>query len=77
MEIFYAKPAIKAISSMDVKTKQRMLTAIESLPAGDVRKLSGYTHSYRLRVGDWRILFDMQENILITNVLPRGDAYKK
>lgn len=77
MSILYSKPAIKAISRMDATTKQRIKTAIEKLPAGDVKKLTGYSYAYRLRVGDWRILFDMQEDIMITNILPRGDAYKK
>jgi mRNA interferase RelE/StbE len=75
--ITYSKVAIKVIDHMDTPTKQRIKEAIEKLPTGDAKKLSGYSCAYRLRVGDWRILFDMQEDIKITNILPRGDAYKK
>lgn len=77
MNITFSKPAIKAISRMDVSAKQRIKAAIEKLPVGDVKKLTGYSCAYRLRVGDWRILFDMKEDIRITNILPRGEAYKK
>jgi mRNA-degrading endonuclease RelE of RelBE toxin-antitoxin system len=47
------------------------------IPVGDIKKLKGFTVAYRLRVGDWRILFDMGADITITNILPRGEAYKK
>lgn len=77
MNITYSKPAIKAIERMDSATKQRIRTAIQRIPAGDIKKLKGFTVAYRLRVGDWRILFDMGADITITNILPRGEAYKK
>ncbi len=57
MKITYAKQAVKAIGGMDRKTKQRMKIAIESLPQGDVKPLKGASGSFRLRVGDWRVLF--------------------
>lgn len=77
MNIILSKPAEKALSRMDAPTKHRIKAAIENLPIGDIKKLSGYSYAYRLRVGDWRVLFDMQEDIKITNILPRGKAYKK
>ena len=77
MNISYSKPAIKAIGHIDSPMKQRIKAAIENLPDGDVKKLKGFTVAYRLRVGDYRVLFDMDTDITITNILPRGDAYKK
>ena len=77
MDIIMSKPAIKAISKMDTITKKRIKNAIEKIPDGDIKKLTGYTKTYRLRVGDWRVLFNMTEYIEILNVLPRGQAYKK
>ena len=56
--------------------KQNIKDAIEKLPDGDVKKLKGYTNAFRLRVGDYRILFDMNGLIEVTDVLPRGQAYK-
>lgn len=66
------------IGGMDRPTKQRIKTAIEKLPDGDVKALQGYKGSYRLRVGNWRILFSYPEHdmILIEKIGPRGEIYK-
>ena len=78
MEIKYTKDAVKQINAMDKPTKERIKTAIDTLPKGDIKKLKGYTTKYRLRVGTYRIIYDVQDNTLIIGaVLPRGDAYKK
>ncbi|MCM1191978.1 MAG: type II toxin-antitoxin system RelE/ParE family toxin [Butyrivibrio sp.] len=78
MKIEYEKEAAKHISRMDKPSKQRIKTAIEKLPSGDVIKLQGLTDDYRLRVGDLRVLFSVQnETIIIKDVLPRGQAYKR
>jgi mRNA interferase RelE/StbE len=45
----------------------------------DCKKLAGYDNLYRLRVGDWRISYAVEENRLIVLVLeisPRGGAYR-
>ena len=76
MSLTYSKRAAKAISRISNPFKQNIKEAIERLPAGDVKKLQGYKNAYRLRVGDYRILFNMKEGIEITDVLPRGAAYK-
>lgn len=78
MEISYAKAAVKVINGMDKATKQRIKSAIEKIPAGDIKPLRGSNGSYRLRVGGWRILFSYPEDgiILIEKVGPRGDVYK-
>ena len=77
MRIEYSRQAIKAIERLDRAIKQRIRIAAEKLPAGDVRKLKGFSIAYRLRVGGYRVLFDMEgEEIRVTNILPRGDAYK-
>jgi mRNA-degrading endonuclease RelE of RelBE toxin-antitoxin system len=73
----YSKTAARAIGRINNPDKQRIRNAINNLPLGDVKKLKGYNNAYRLRVGDYRILFDMDIKIEITNILSRGDAYKK
>lgn len=63
---------------MDKPTKQRLKNAIEKLPAGDVKKLQGYLVDYRLRVGDLRVIFSVEDDIItVKDVLPRGQAYKR
>lgn len=51
MRIEYKKKAVKYNNSCDKPTKQRLKEAIEKLPLGDVKKLSGLGTDYRLRVG--------------------------
>lgn len=78
LQIEFEKEAAKHISKMDRPTKQRVKKAIEKLPAGDVRKLRGYSEDYRLRVGDLRILFSVNEDIItIKDILPKGQVYKR
>lgn len=78
MRIEYKKKAVKYINSCDKPTKQRLKEAIEKLPLGDVKKLSGLETDYRLRVGDLRVLFSIEDEIItINDILPRGQAYKR
>ena len=78
MEIRYSKAAVKTINGMDKAAKQRIKAAIEKIPAGDIKPLQGSKGSYRLRVGDRRVLFSYPEDdiILIEKIGPRGDVYK-
>ena len=77
MEINYSKQAIKFLSKQDKPTKIRIVTAINNLPSGDVKKLQG-EEGYRLRVGTFRIIFDYDGNILrIEKIDNRGQVYKK
>lgn len=78
MYIRYEKIAAKHIEILDKPTKQRLKIAIEKLPFGDIRKLKGYQNDYRLRVGNFKVLFSMENDIItIKDVLPRGQAYKR
>ena len=77
MEINYSKQAIKFLSKQDKLTKIRIVTAINNLPSGDVKKLQG-EEGYRLRVGNFRIIFDYDGNVLrIEKIDNRGQVYKK
>ncbi|MCL2636859.1 MAG: type II toxin-antitoxin system RelE/ParE family toxin [Oscillospiraceae bacterium] len=78
MNIIFTKQAVKQIEKLDKPTKQRIKNAVNKIPLGDIKQLQG-TKSilFRLRVGDFRIIFEMTvENIIIRYVLPRGEAYK-
>lgn len=78
MKIEYARGAVKVINSLDRPTKQRIKAGIEKLPQGDIKPYKGSPGTYRLRVGDWRILFSYPEcdTILIEKIGPRGGVYK-
>lgn len=78
MNIEYSKEAVKHIHRLDKPTKNKIRQAIEKLPAGDIKKLVGYKADYRLRIGDYRVLFSREpDTIIIKDVLPRGKAYKR
>lgn len=78
LQIEYKKKAVKYINSLDKSIKQRIKKAIEKLPDGDVRKLVGFENEYRLRVGDLRILFTKENDIITINaILSRGQAYNR
>ncbi len=78
MEIKYSRAAVKAINNLDKQTKKRVKTAIEKIPDGDIKPLRGSKGSYRLRVGNCRIIFSYPDDntILVDKVGPRGDVYK-
>ncbi len=78
MDIEYSRQSIKAINGMDKPTKQRIKSAIEGIPDGDIRPLKGSKGSFRMRVGDWRILFSYPDSdvVLIEKIAPRGEVYK-
>jgi mRNA interferase RelE/StbE len=81
------KPAAETqYRRLDNPTRKRIRKVLEELEADPnpllhrrVRSLTGRLKGdYRLRVGNWRVLFtpDKQSRILfVYAILPRGDAY--
>ena len=77
--IRYHKQPEKYILSQDRITAERLLRAIGKLPSGDTKPLSGSNNPklYRLRVGDYRVVFYHSESdTIITRIDTRGDVYK-
>lgn len=62
---------------------ERMRTAVRGLaaeprPVG-CKRLAGYANLYRIRVGDWRIVYAIEDDdllVLILDISPRGGAYR-
>lgn len=53
------------------------LSALQQDLRGDVKKLAGQTGKYRLRVGDHRILFTLENDLIFVHqVKDRKDAYR-
>ena len=75
--------AAKELEKLPRKMIPRVVAIIKGLadnpyPQG-VRKLAGFEHTYRVRVGDYRILYDVFEKKLIIEIIrirQRKDAYK-
>lgn len=78
MQIEYSKKAVKYINIVNKSTKKRLKEAIEKIPFGDIKKLQGVDNGYRLRVGDLRVLFSIEDDIIyIDSIIPRGQVYKR
>ena len=77
------KNALKFIQKQERKIQLRLLKGINGLPhVGDIKKMSGYKSLYRLRVGDFRVLYEMDTQskkltlIDIIDIDNRGQVYK-
>lgn len=74
--IVYSKNALKFLQKQDKNVQQRIIDAIGRLPSGDIKKLKG-KDGYRLRVGSFRVLFDVNGTIIdIIDIGNRGQIYK-
>lgn len=87
MKVFVAPPAAATIRGLPPQAKRRLKTAILRLaddPVGvrralDVKRLRTHREEppyYRVRVGDWRIVYRILENrIEVVRVFPRSEGY--
>ncbi len=79
--IVLKKRAKKFIDGLPLSEKKRLVRAIELLPDGeDIKKLKGHDDLLRLRVGDYRVIYTVNNGELIVCVIDagnRGDIYKK
>jgi mRNA interferase RelE/StbE len=78
---FAFKPrAIKDLKTLNKRDRRRVMSKIEAMRddlAGDVKKLTEFTPEYRLRVGDHRVLFEVEgKKIVIYRVVHRREAYR-
>ena len=79
-QILIKKRAKKFIDKLPAAERRRVVEAIERLPEGeDIKKLRGYEHVLRLRVGAYRIIYEVDNERLIVTVIDagnRGQIYK-
>lgn len=57
--------ALKDLKALETQNRARLLKNIERLKdnlRGDVKRLTDFTPEYRLRVGDYRVLFEVEED---------------
>ncbi|MEO5715719.1 MAG: type II toxin-antitoxin system RelE/ParE family toxin [Luteolibacter sp.] len=78
-----AKGVEKDLRKIPAKDVARIIGAIEKLadnpqPQGSV-KLSGYDIEYRIRVGDYRVIYQIHDSVLVVLVIEVGhrkDIYR-
>lgn len=71
----------KFLIKCDVGLSKSIISKIELLNANpcplQIKKLKGISYSYRFRVGDYRVIFEIyKDSFLITKIAHRKDIYK-
>ncbi len=68
------------IEDLPSRIQARVLARIEEMSndlKGDVKRLTNFTPEYRLRIGDYRVLFEIEEKtIIIYRIRHRREAYR-
>ena len=80
-EVAYSKSALKVLRSIPNNEAQRIMAKVQQYAhdpqsqGNNVKALAG-SPFIRLRVGDWRIIMNDQDNVLeVHKIGPRGDIY--
>ncbi len=82
-KISFHSKAVKEFDRLEDNVRRRIASRIEALAENprpvDSVKLSGYKDYYRIRVGDYRIVYSIQDNkliVLIIRIGARRDIYR-
>jgi mRNA interferase RelE/StbE len=72
--------AVKDLETFPSRIQRRILVGIEKMSdnlSGDVKRLTDSAPEYRLRVGDYRVLFEIESHsIIIYRIRHRREAYR-
>ncbi|MCH8077390.1 MAG: type II toxin-antitoxin system RelE/ParE family toxin [SAR324 cluster bacterium] len=78
--IEFKSRALKDLKSIPKEMTTQILVKIREMESdleGDIKRLTNHFPEYRLRVGNYRILFGLNdESILIYRIKHRREAYK-
>jgi mRNA interferase RelE/StbE len=82
-EVKFSKGAKKQLRKLPLDVQERIQTKINSLaieprPSG-VKKLQGDDNSYRIRVSDYRVVYEIEDDMLLITVIRvahRSQVYK-
>ena len=67
---------LKALPKSDAKKVVEKIRGLEAGLNGDIKKLTNFSPEYRLRVGSYRVLFEIEEQrILVYRIKHRKEAY--
>jgi mRNA interferase RelE/StbE len=72
--------AVKDLEAFPSRIQQRILAGIEKMGdnfSGDIKRLTDSTPEYRLRVGDYRVLFEAErDSVIIYRIRHLREAYR-
>ena len=78
----FDKRASKDLENLDPQVRQRVIRKryiLEREPARgpNIKRLKGYPNRYRLRVGDWRLVYEIEGDlVIVVGIMHRSDAYR-
>jgi mRNA interferase RelE/StbE len=74
--IEFRPAAMRELAKLEASTRRRIAATLESLGENPrspgVEKLKGRDHRYRVRCGDYRIIYEIEDRVLIILVLRIG-----
>ena len=83
-QVEWKKSALKELEKLPRQIVTRVVAAVDDLSANQyphgVRKLVGAEHAYRIRVGDYGVIYHIFENKLVVKIVRvrhRKDAYTR
>ncbi len=72
-----AEKDIRALPRAEQERVAEKLRALREDLQGDVKRLTQFVPSYRLRVGDYRVLFEIENDaVVVYRILHRREAYR-
>lgn len=72
-----AERDLKGLSAADRERVVERLRWLEDDLRGDVKRLTQHFPEYRMRVGDWRVLFEVVGNqVIVYRIRNRREAYR-
>ena len=82
MTVYLRKAVTKYLDRLNEPYKSQITDALVNLendpPEGDIRPVVGQPGRFRLKIGNYRALFHIENNyIVISHIDPRGQVYKK
>ena len=80
-QVEFKPKAVKDLDKLPQAIVVRVIRKLESLRSGlkggDVKRLTNFSPEYRLRVGDYRALFEVEgSSIVVYRVIHRREAYR-
>ncbi len=67
---------LKNLQKIEAKKVVEKIKLLKNGLIGDIKKLTNYTPEYRLRVGNYRVLFEIEnQKIIVYRIKHRKDAY--
>ena len=68
---------LKRLTKSEARKIIKKVMILEKGLIGDIKRLTNFTPEYRMRIGDYRVLFEVEkEKIIIYRIKHRKEAYR-